>query len=288
MAETTSGVLYVVATPIGNREDMSPRAFRILHEVEAIVAEDTRYVRRLLSAQGALPSEWISLHAHNEGLRIPRLIERLCAGQVLALVSDAGCPTISDPGGQLVEAAHKAGLTVQAVPGPSAVTAALSVSGLPSHQFVFEGFLPTTTHPRRRYLQALARCPSTLVLFEAPHRIVTLLEEMVQTFGPDREAVVTRELTKRFESSHRGRLDELATYFCHHPNECRGEFTLCVRGAGQKQDMNSNPTLEVDRLLETLLGELPPSQTARLAAQATGRPRQQLYRRALELRERTS
>ncbi|HKJ71779.1 MAG TPA: 16S rRNA (cytidine(1402)-2'-O)-methyltransferase [Gammaproteobacteria bacterium] len=281
MSETDPGILYVVGTPIGNRGDLTPRALEILTTVAAIVAEDTRHVQRLLADSGARV-ERVSLNAHNEDERIPALLARLRAGEALAVASDAGMPAISDPGGRLVAAAHAAGIPVRAVPGPSAVTAALSVAGLPANRFAFEGFLPTKGEARKARLRAIARDPRTVVLFESPRRIQALLADLAEACGGGREAVVTRELTKRFETNRRGPLDELAAHFAEATDEQRGELTVCVAGAPEPQE-GEEATLDADALLAALLAELPPSRAARVAAKASGRSKNALYRRAMEL-----
>jgi 16S rRNA (cytidine1402-2'-O)-methyltransferase len=282
MRETETGILYVVGTPIGNRGDLTPRALEVLRTVAAIVAEDTRHVQRLLADEG-VRAERVSLNAHNEAERVPRLLERLAAGDSLAVVSDAGMPSVSDPGGRLVEGAHAAGIPVRTVPGPSAVTAALSVSGFPANRFVFEGFLPTKAEARRQRLQALARDPRTVVLFESPRRIGDLLAGLAEACGAERPAVVTRELTKRFETNRRGTLGELADYFREHTEEQRGEFTLCVAGAPEEAEADA-ATVEAEAVLEVLLAELSPSRAAKVAARITGQSKNALYERAMALR----
>jgi 16S rRNA (cytidine1402-2'-O)-methyltransferase len=199
------GVLYVVATPIGNLSDMSPRALSVLGGVHLIAAEDTRHTGQLLAHFG-IATPMAALHEHNEREAVPALIERLRAGEAVALVSDAGTPLISDPGFHLVRAVHRAGLRVLPVPGPSAVVSALSVSGLPSDRFAFEGFLPAGREQRLKRLAILARETRTLIFFEAPHRILAFLADMSEALGAMRQAVVARELTKRFETVMSGTL----------------------------------------------------------------------------------
>ncbi|KPV41178.1 hypothetical protein AN478_04600 [Thiohalorhabdus denitrificans] len=271
----------MVGTPIGNRADLTPRALETLCGAAAIVAEDTRHVQRLL-ADTTARVERVSLNAHNENERIPRLLERLRAGENLALVSDAGVPAVSDPGGRLVAAAHGAGVAVRAVPGPSAVTAALSVAGLPANRFAFEGFLPTKAEARRTRLRAIAQDPRTVVLFESPRRLKDLLGELAAACGAEREAVVTRELTKRFETNRRGTLGELAEHFAAHPEEQRGEFTLCLAGAPEEPAESGAATVEGEAVLAALLEELSPSRAAKVAARITGQPKNALYQRAME------
>ncbi len=222
------GVLYVVATPIGNLEDLSARAVRILGEVDVIACEDTRHSARLLSAH-AIRTPTISYFEHNEQHRTPVLIERLARGENVALISDAGSPAISDPGYRLVSAAMAAGIRVAAVPGPSAAVAAISISGLPTDRFTFEGFLPQRAGARRNAIAALKREPRTMVFFEAARRLAGTLEDMATTFGAAREAAVVREITKTFEESVRGTLSELHARFT--AVESRGEIVLVVAGA---------------------------------------------------------
>jgi len=280
MSDSEPGILYVVGTPIGNRGDLTPRARETLTTVAAIVAEDTRHVQRLL-AEGE-HVERVSLNAHNETERIPNLLRRLEGGESLAVVSDAGVPAISDPGGRLVAAAHEQGVSVRAVAGPSAVTAALSVAGLPANRFAFEGFLPTKGEARRARLRAIASDPRTVVLFESPRRIAGLLADLAEACGGDRQASVSRELTKRFETNRRGTLAELAEHFQTTVDEQRGELTLCVAGSPEPEG-EAEKALDTDALLEALLPDLSPSRAARVAARATGDRKNALYQRALEL-----
>src|SRR5579864_509367 len=201
------GTLLVAATPIGNLADLSPRAREALATVAVIAAEDTRHTRNLLQAAG-IATPLVSLHAHNETQRVPELLARLAQGEDVALVSDAGTPLLSDPGFELVRRAAQAGIAVQAIPGPSAITAALAVAGLPTHRFCFEGFLPARAAERRATLASLAHEPRTLVFFEAPHRIQATLADLTAEFGADRPAVVARELTKARETLSPGALGE--------------------------------------------------------------------------------
>lgn len=223
------GTLYLVATPIGNLEDLTYRARRILTEVDLIACEDTRHTRGLLAHYG-IPTPTVSFHEHNEAARGPELLARLHRGKQIAVVSDAGTPALSDPGYVLVRAAAAEGIPVVSVPGPSAVTAALTASGLPTDRFLFLGFLPRRSGERRRALQGVAALPFTLVLFEAPHRITAVLEDLQAVLG-DRRVALGRELTKRFEEVIRGTVAEaLAHLRVHRP---RGEFTIVVEGAGE-------------------------------------------------------
>jgi 16S rRNA (cytidine1402-2'-O)-methyltransferase len=273
-----SGTLYVVATPIGNLEDLSARARTVLARVSLVAAEDTRRARTLLTHLGVdVPLR--SLHEHNEAGRIPELLDTLRAGRDVALVSDAGTPLIADPGYRLVRACVDAGLPVRPIPGPSALTAALSVAGIATDRFRFEGFLPARSGPRREALAALAREPCTLVFYEAPHRIAAMLEDGAEVLGPERRAWVGRELTKRFESHRSGELAGLAELLRTEAEPARGEFVVVVEGASAVPEP---ATLDAEALLDALLEELPASRAAKVAARVTGAPRQALYQRALE------
>lgn len=268
------GRLQVVATPIGNLADLSPRARAALASAVVIAAEDTRHTRVLLEAVG-VSTPLVSLHAHNEATRVPELLARLARGEDVALVSDAGTPLISDPGFELVRRAAEAGFTVQAVPGPSAITAALAVAGLPTQRFCFEGFLPARAAERRRALAQLAHETRTLVFFEAPHRIRATLADLAAAFGPERPAAVARELTKMHESLYRGTLGELLRRAGEDGNFARGELTVVVHGADAPAASADEPALR--RTLEILLAELPPSRAAAAAARLTGASRAAAY-----------
>lgn len=267
------GTLHVVATPIGNLGDLSPRAQQTLRDVAAICAEDTRHTRRLLAHFG-IEAELVALHEHNEQQQAGRLVHRLQAGESLALVSDAGTPLVSDPGFRLVRAAREAGIRVSPVPGPSALAAALSVAGLPSDRFVFEGFLPAKAGGRRERLQQLAGEPRTLIFYESSHRIAETLEDMAQAFGPHRHAALARELTKLFETVLDGPLSALAERVRKDPDQRKGEFVLVVEGAGEDGEA---VLAEGRRVYGLLAAHLPPSKAARLAADLTGAPRKALY-----------
>ena len=223
-----NGILYVVATPIGNPGDVTARAIRVLGEADLIACEDTRRTGRLLAAH-SIRTPTVSYFEHNEERRTPELIERLKDGTKIALVTDAGTPAISDPGYRLVRAAHEAGIRVAAVPGPSAVVAALSIAGLPTDRFVFDGFLPTRTSARRAALKRMAREERTIVLFEAARRLGETLDDLAAEFGADRMVAVVREITKTFEETVRGTLGELAQTF--KTRDVLGEVTLVVEGA---------------------------------------------------------
>jgi 16S rRNA (cytidine1402-2'-O)-methyltransferase len=275
----SNGTLFVVATPIGNLGDLTDRARALLQAVDVIAAEDTRRTGQLLAAiASSVPS--ISLHEHNEASRIPELLARLHAGDDVALVSDAGTPLLADPGYRLLRAAAAEGLTIRPVPGASAVTAALSVAGLPTDRFLFAGFLPAKAGSRREALAELARQTATLVFFEAPHRIAAALADLAAVLGPDRPAWVGRELTKQYESHRRGTLGELAALFAAGDEPARGEFVLVVGGAAAEA---ARTAIDGDALLRVLLAELPAARAAKLAARLTGERRGLLYQRALEL-----
>lgn len=272
------GVLYVVATPIGNMGDISARAREILAGASAVAAEDTRHSGRLLRELG-LERPLVSLHEHNERARVAELVARLKSGESLALVSDAGTPLLSDPGYLLVAAAAEAGITVSPVPGPSAAVAALSAAGLPCDRFCFEGFLPARAAARRQRLAALAAEPRTLVLYEAPHRIAECLEDLASACGADRRACIGREITKRFETFYRGSLGELAARAKTDADLARGECVVIVEGAP-----DAEPSLaKLDETLAVLLRHLPPSAAAAAAASLTGLRRADAYARALVL-----
>ena len=268
------GRLQVVATPIGNLADLSPRAQEALRTADAVAAEDTRRTQQLLTALG-IARPLISLHEHNEAQRVPQLLERLAAGETVALVSDAGTPLLSDPGFELVRAASRAGVRVEAIPGASAVTTALAAAGLPAERFCFEGFLPARAAERRAALAALAHEARTLVFFEAPHRIRATLEDMAQEFGAAREAVVARELTKAHETYYRGSLAELALLAGREEHLARGEITVLVAGAAPAAP-GTDPA-ELRRVVDILARELPPGRAAALAAQITGATRAEAY-----------
>jgi 16S rRNA (cytidine1402-2'-O)-methyltransferase len=277
----SAGRLEVVATPIGNLGDLSSRAREVLAAADLIAAEDTRHTAQLLSAIG-VAGQLISLHDYNEEARIEPLVQQLKAGKVIALVSDAGTPLLSDPGFGLVRAAAAAGIEVRAVPGASAVTAALSIAGLATDRFAFEGFLPARAGERAALLARLAAEPRTLVLFEAPHRIAATLADLARSFGDERAAVVTRELTKMHESVYRGTLRELCAMARDDSDFARGEITVVVAGAAPAQAIGGDTQL-LTRALQLLLQELPPARAAAIAAQLAGAKRSEAYQLALRL-----
>jgi 16S rRNA (cytidine1402-2'-O)-methyltransferase len=272
---TPGGVLYVVATPIGNLDDISPRARDTLRAADLIAAEDTRHTRQLLTHFG-IQTELISLHEHNERQRTESLLDRLAGGASIALVSDAGTPLVSDPGYRLVAGARERGFTVSPIPGCCAAVAALSAAGLPSDRFFFEGFLPARGKARRARLDALRNCRDTLILYEAVHRVGSTLADLIATLGPTRPAVVARELTKLHESFYAGTLAKIAALLAADPGGGKGEFTLVIGGGAE-----SRVSYELDRIVTLLLAELPPAKAAGLAAQITGVPRADAYAAAL-------
>lgn len=276
-----AGRIDVIATPIGNLGDLSPRARDALAQADLVAAEDTRRTGQLLAAMG-LSRPLISLHEHNESARIDELVARLEAGAIIALVSDAGTPLLSDPGYELVRAARAAGHEVRAVPGPSAITAALSIAGIPTARFSFEGFLPARGRERRERLAQLAHEPRTLVFFEAPHRVEESLADITAAFGAGREAAIGRELTKAFETVYRGTLGELSQRAREDANVARGEITLVVAGAPDVAASAVTPA-ELGRVVALLAKELPPSKAAALAAQITGARRSDAYDIAVRL-----
>jgi 16S rRNA (cytidine1402-2'-O)-methyltransferase len=276
-----AGVLYVVATPIGNLEDLSARAVHVLGRVDLIACEDTRHTARLLGAY-SIQTPTQSYFEHNEQRRTPELIERMLAGASVALVTDAGTPAISDPGYRLVRAALAAGVRVAAIPGPSAAIAALSISGLPTDRFTFEGFLPQRATARRRALEAIARETRTMIFYEAARRLAETIGAMAAVFGPDREAAVVREITKVFEETVRGTLGELHERFAE--AEPRGEITIIVAGAPEvSMGMEANP---MDPLtVETLCAAgLSLKQASAVIAKLSGRSRREVYQGALAKR----
>ena len=273
MMSTAAATLYVVATPIGNLGDLSPRAQEVLRSVAAICAEDTRHTGQLLSHFG-ISKPLVALHDHNEEAMAERVVARLLGGESLAVVSDAGTPLVSDPGFRLVRAARAAGVKVSPVPGACAAIAALSVAGLPSDRFVFEGFLPAKGAARRERLNKLAAETGTLVFYESSHRIAESLTDMAAAFGGERPAVVARELTKLFETVLDGSLEQLLAKVLADDNQRKGEFVVMVQGAGDDEEAK---IAEGRRLYAKLNEHLPPSTAAKLAAELSGAPRKALY-----------
>ena len=269
------GTLYVVATPIGNLADASPRALEVLGRVQVIACEDTRSSRTLLARYG-IGARTVPLHQHNERKQSAALLAALQAGENVALVSDAGTPGISDPGALLVALAHRAGLRVAPVPGPNAAAAALSASGFPAERYLFAGFLPSARAARRKALAALDS-PWPIVFFEAPHRVLEMIGDLEARFGGEREVVIARELTKKFEEVARLPL-AAANAWLLEAHRQQGEFVI-VLGPGAPREPHAG---EGERTLQILLETLPPGEAARLASRITGVARNALYRKALQ------
>jgi len=273
-----SGILYIVATPIGNLADLSSRAVEVLGSVDRIAAEDTRHSGKLMQ-HCSIQTPMLALHEHNERKLAPRLVEDMLGGDSIALISDAGTPLISDPGFNLLRLAREAGVRVVPVPGPSALICALSVSGLPTDRFVFEGFLPAKRSARRNRLEQLCGETRSLVFFESSHRIVECLQDCEAVFGVQRQAVVARELTKQFETIHSDTLEKLAQWVSDDRNQQKGEIVLLVQGRPETESHQVTP--EAERILLVLLEELPIKKAAKLAARITGVNKRALYERAL-------
>lgn len=272
-----SGTLYIVATPIGNLEDLSPRARQTLAAVDIVAAEDTRHTGRLLSHFG-VKTPLFALHDYNEAERAGLLVDALREGRSVALVSDAGTPLISDPGYRVVQAAHKAGITVAPIPGPSALAAALSVAGLPTDRFCFEGFVPAKPKARRDRLSSLADESRTMVFYESVHRVADCIDAMIEAFGSDRLAFIGRELSKLHEQLQLAPLEQLREQLAAGDIVAKGEFVIVVAGAAA-----SGSSLDTEVLLNELAGRLPDKEVARIVSKVTGERRNDLYRRLLEI-----
>lgn len=272
------GVLYIVATPIGNLTDITYRAVEVLSQVDVIAAEDTRHSETLLR-HFAIKTPCIALHEYSEKQVTQALIERLLKKETIGLISDAGTPLISDPGYVLVKEAHLNGIRVSPIPGASALMAALSAAGLPTDRFAFEGFLPAKAQARKRQLEELRGETRTLIFYESPHRIAEALDDMAQVFGPLREVVIARELTKRFETIHGDTLEKIVAWVAADPHQQKGEFVVLVRGAEalaeQEIDVHS------EKILRLLIAELPVKKAAALAAQITGKSKNAFYQFAV-------
>ncbi|MGN6120470.1 MAG: 16S rRNA (cytidine(1402)-2'-O)-methyltransferase [Rhodanobacter sp.] len=273
MSRVQPGCLWVVATPIGHRDDLSARAIETLRAVAVIAAEDTRHSRPLLLHHG-VATPLVALHDYNEREVVDALVARLQGGESVALISDAGTPLISDPGFRLVRAARAAGIRCAPIPGACAAIAALSVAGLPSDRFVFEGFLPAKAAARRSRLRELAGEPRTIIFYESSHRVAESLADMRDVFGAEREAVLARELTKMFETVLGEPLAALAARVAADPDQQRGEHVILVAGRGEEADAR---LAEGQRVFAILRDELPPAKAAKLAAAISGAPRKALY-----------
>lgn len=273
--------LYIVATPIGNLQDMSLRAIEILKTVNLIAVEDTRHSAPLLQ-HFSIQTPMLALHEHNERERVRLLLERLQQGESIALISDAGTPLISDPGYHLVREAREKGIRVIPIPGPCAAIVALSAAGLPTDSFVFEGFLPVKATARTVSLEQLRNESRTLIFYEAPHRILETLEAMQTVFGDERRVVIARELTKKFETIQSGTLAEIVAWVKNDSNQQRGEIVLLVEGAEESSKINEQDT---ERTLHILLDALPLKQAVDLAVKITGQRKNELYQRALKYKK---
>ena len=269
-SNSSPGTLWIVATPIGNLDDLSSRAAQTLARVAVVAAEDTRTSRRLFA--DSQPPEMVSVHEHNEATVAARLIEKLAQGDDIALVSDAGTPLISDPGYRLVAAAHEAGIPVRTVPGPCAAVAALSVAGLPSDRFWFEGFLPARAGQRRSRLQALAGMPATMIFYAPARDLPGIVTDMADVLGKARLATLGRELTKLHETVHRSTLAELADWISADPDQQRGEAVVVVAG-----NPESAPSISPEALARELARELPPSRAAKVLGRLTGMSRKEAW-----------
>jgi 16S rRNA (cytidine1402-2'-O)-methyltransferase len=271
-----TGTLYVVATPIGNLSDASPRSIEVLRAVDIVACEDTRTTRTLLARHG-ISAAATPLHQHNERAAAEKLLRALREGRSVALVSDAGTPALSDPGALLVAEAHRAGVRVSPVPGPSAAAAALSAAGFPAGSFLFAGFLPAGGTARRKALERLD-LPFPVIFYEAPHRIGEALEDLAARFGPRREVVIGRELTKKFEEVARVPLGEARAWLEAAPERRQGEFVIVLAPGAAREGAAA---ADAEKVLAILAEALSPSEAAKLAARITGVPRQELYRKAL-------
>ncbi|MEM7378937.1 MAG: 16S rRNA (cytidine(1402)-2'-O)-methyltransferase [Pseudomonadota bacterium] len=278
--ETLEPALYVVATPIGNLGDLSARARQVLATVDRVYAEDTRHSQQLFQRVG-ITAHVRSLHQHNERSRADEVAALVADGGSAALVSDAGTPVISDPGGRLVDHFHTRALAVRAVPGPSAAVAALSVSGLSAEAFRFGGFLPSKAGARDRTLSDVADVTDTLVYYEAPHRVLATVRAMREHFGGGRRATVVRELTKRFETVRRGPLDALCEWVESDPDQQRGEIVLVVEGCAGADRADAPAAVDAETVLQALTDALPPRQAASLAARVFGGEKNHWYREIL-------
>lgn len=273
------GTLYVIATPIGNRADMGERAISVLKQVDLIAAEDTRHSKNLMQHYN-ISTPLQAYHDHNEEQATPKLIQRLLAGENIALISDAGTPLLSDPGYRLVKAAHAAAVKVSPVPGACAAIAALSASGLATDRFMFAGFPPHKQGARQNFYREFEYQAVTLVFYESSHRIVASVKDMLQIFGADRRVVLAREITKLFETVHSAQLGELLEWLQADSNQQKGEFVLVLEGAKQQVSQQS---AELSQILKVLLEGLPVKQASQMAAKITGMKKNQAYKLALEL-----
>jgi 16S rRNA (cytidine1402-2'-O)-methyltransferase len=278
----SGGTLYIVATPIGNLDDLSSRAIAVLSKASLVAAEDTRHSGRMLQTLG-VETRMMALHDHNERDRAERVLQKLEEGSDVALISDAGTPLISDPGFILVREARRRGLRVSPVPGPCAIVAALCAAGLPTDRFAFEGFLPSKKGARVAALERLSAEAATLVFYESPHRILDAVDDIAAAMGSGRELVIARELTKTFETFYAGPASDVLQMLRDDPHGSRGEFVIMIHGA--KKEAADAGMEEVDRLLKLLLKELPVKKVAKLVSEITGKAKNDLYQRALTLKD---
>lgn len=278
----TEASLYIVATPIGNLDDITLRAIETLKKVDYVAAEDTRHSQRLMNHLG-VTARLMALHEHNEREKSQALVDKVKEGKSIALVSDAGTPLISDPGYFLVKMAREQGVKVVPIPGVSAVVTALSVSGLPSDRFVFEGFLPAKQGAKSKCLEAFLYESRTVIFYESPHRILDTLKVMAEVFGVDRYLVVARELTKTFETIKGGTLRELCEWSAGDANQQKGEFVLLLDGVTDSPDASAT---EQDKMLKLLMDELPIKKASKIVSELVGGNKKELYQRALEIQGR--
>lgn len=277
----SKGALYIVATPIGNLSDITHRAIEVLRQVDYIAAEDTRHSKILLSHY-QISTPMLALHEHNETQQYKKIIELLAQGKTVALISDAGTPLISDPGYRLVHEVAEQGFSVVPIPGACAGIAALSVSGLPTDRFVFEGFLPAKAGTKTRVLEQLIHEERTMIFYEAPHRVLASLKTLMTVFGGARKIVVARELTKKFETIYRDTLENMIDYFVQHEGEIKGELVLLVAGCERaaEQELNGKD----HALLKTLLDAVSTKQASQLASEITGKKKNLFYQYALQIK----
>jgi 16S rRNA (cytidine1402-2'-O)-methyltransferase len=278
----SGGVLYIVATPIGNLADISQRALDILKSVDLVAAEDTRHSQKLLAHYG-INQQMMALHEHNERERANEIINRVLSGQSIALISDAGTPLISDPGYFLVRMAHDANLRIVPVPGASAMVTALSAAGLPTDHFWFEGFLPAKSAARSKRLAELQQQPATIVFYEAPHRLLETVSAICEAFGGSRRIALLRELTKTYETVMQKSCEEMRAFIELNPEQQKGESVLVVEGNTQPKGEQYSAQVEIEHLLAALLRVMSVREAARTAAELTGHPKNSLYQQALSL-----
>jgi len=282
MTDNVFGTLYVVATPIGNLSDMVPRAIEVLQMVDVIAAEDTRHSAKLLQYFG-ISTKLIAYHDHSNEQRLNTLLEYLYSGRSVALISDAGTPLISDPGYELVNIARSKGVQVSPIPGACALIAALSVSGLPSNQFIFEGFLPAKSSSRKKVLQSFEKESRTTIFYESPHRLLDSLTDILECLGDRREIVLARELTKTYETVMSGTVPNLLANINLDSNQKRGEFVVLLKGCDTRQSSLSIDA-DAEKLMRLLMEELPLKTASSLAAKVTGIKKRDLYQWALEFK----